>query len=67
MSDALHDLTVAQLAAKLRAKEVSAVEAAGHFLGRAKSHESLGAYLAIDAEATPVSYTHLTLPTSDLV
>ena len=52
MSDALHDLTVAQLAAKLRAKEVSAVEAAGHFLGRAKSHESLGAYLAIDAEAT---------------
>ena len=52
MSDALHDLTVAQLAAKLRAKEVSAVEAAGHFLGRAKSHESLGAYLATDAEAT---------------
>ena len=35
---ALHDLTVAALAAKLGAKEVSAVELAQHFLARAKSH-----------------------------
>ena len=34
MSGALHDLTVAQLAARLRAKDVSAVEAAQHFLAR---------------------------------
>ena len=48
----LHDLTVAELAAKLRAREVSAQEAARHFLDRAAMHESLGAYLAIDHEVT---------------
>jgi aspartyl-tRNA(Asn)/glutamyl-tRNA(Gln) amidotransferase subunit A len=52
MTSALHDLTVAQLAAKLRAREVSAVEAAQHFLARAASHESLGAWLAIDEAVT---------------
>ena len=35
---ALHDLTVAQLAAKLKAREVSAVEAAQHFLARSRQH-----------------------------
>jgi aspartyl-tRNA(Asn)/glutamyl-tRNA(Gln) amidotransferase subunit A len=49
---ALHDLTVAQLATKLRQKEVSALETAQYFLARGAMHESLGAYLAIDAEAT---------------
>ncbi len=49
---ALHDLTVAELAAKLRSKEVSAVEAAGHFLGRVRAQEALGAFLATDEEAT---------------
>ena len=48
----LHDLGVAQLAAKLRAKEVSAVEAAQHFLTRMKAHESLGAFLATDESVT---------------
>ncbi len=48
----LHDLTVAQLAIMLAKKEVSAVETATHFLARATSHESLGAYLAADEEAT---------------
>ena len=43
---ALHDLTVAQLAAKLKAREVSAVEAAQHFLARSRQHADLGAYLA---------------------
>ncbi|HSV45476.1 MAG TPA: amidase family protein, partial [Ramlibacter sp.] len=52
MTGALHDLTVAELAAKLRAKEVSAVEAAQHFLDRAKAHQDLGAYLATDEEVT---------------
>ena len=42
----LHDLTVAQLAGKLKAKEVSAVEVAGHVLARGKAHSGLGAYLA---------------------
>ena len=49
---ALHDLTVAELAARLRGKEVSAVEVARHFLARAKSHEALGAYLALNEELT---------------
>ncbi len=48
----LHDLGVAELAASLRAREVSAVEAAQHFLARARSHESLGAYLAVDEAVT---------------
>ena len=48
----MHDLTVAELAARLRGKEVSAVEVARHFLARAKSHEALGAYLALNEELT---------------
>jgi aspartyl-tRNA(Asn)/glutamyl-tRNA(Gln) amidotransferase subunit A len=48
----LHDLTVAQLAARLRAKEVSAFETAHHFLARAKAHESLGAFLAVSEDVT---------------
>ena len=48
----LHDLTVAELASKLASKEVSAVETAKIFLARAKAHESLGAYLATNEEAT---------------
>ncbi|MDR3453686.1 MAG: Asp-tRNA(Asn)/Glu-tRNA(Gln) amidotransferase subunit GatA [Rhodoferax sp.] len=49
---ALHDLTVAQLASTLRAKEVSAVEVAQHFLARGARHEALGAYLATSEEVT---------------
>lgn len=49
---ALHELTVAQLAAKLKAKDVSAEEAARHFLQRAAAHESLGVYLARDEGVT---------------
>jgi aspartyl-tRNA(Asn)/glutamyl-tRNA(Gln) amidotransferase subunit A len=52
MSAALHELTVAELAAKLRDKEVSAVEAAQHFLARGKQHESLGAYLDVREDVT---------------
>ena len=48
----LHDLTVAELAAKLRAKDVSAVEVARHFLARGQAHQALGAYLATSEEAT---------------
>jgi aspartyl-tRNA(Asn)/glutamyl-tRNA(Gln) amidotransferase subunit A len=51
-STALHDLGVAQLAAELRARRVSAAEAARHFLDRAKAHQNLGAYVAIDEDAT---------------
>ncbi|QIL45201.1 Asp-tRNA(Asn)/Glu-tRNA(Gln) amidotransferase subunit GatA [Acidovorax sp. HDW3] len=49
---ALHDMGVAQLAAALRAKEVSAVEAAQHFLARAQAQQALGAFVAIDENAT---------------
>ena len=49
---ALHDLTVAELAGKLKAKDVSAQEAAKHFLARGKTHAALGAYLATDEEVT---------------
>ncbi|HSI53878.1 MAG TPA: amidase, partial [Ramlibacter sp.] len=48
----LHDLTVAELAAKLKSKEVSAVETAKHFLARGKTHDGLGAYLSTDEETT---------------
>lgn len=49
---ALHDLTLAQLAAKLKARELSATEAAQHFLARSQQHARLGAYLCIDEAAT---------------
>ena len=48
----LHDLTVVQLAAHLRDRKVSAVEAATHFLARAKNHAALGAFLALDEDVT---------------
>ena len=48
----LHDLSVTQLADRLRKRQVSALEAASHFLARAKSHEALGAFVAIDEEVT---------------
>ncbi|HEY8050930.1 MAG TPA: Asp-tRNA(Asn)/Glu-tRNA(Gln) amidotransferase subunit GatA [Ramlibacter sp.] len=47
----LHDLTASQLAAHLRSKQVSAAEAADHFIARA-SADSLGAFLAFDADVT---------------
>ena len=46
---ALHDLTVAQLAARLQARQVSAQELARHFLARP---DTLGAYLAQDEAVT---------------
>jgi aspartyl-tRNA(Asn)/glutamyl-tRNA(Gln) amidotransferase subunit A len=49
---ALHDLTVAQLATQLRARKISAVEAAQHFLARARAHTSLGAFLDINEDVT---------------
>ncbi|MEJ5126420.1 Asp-tRNA(Asn)/Glu-tRNA(Gln) amidotransferase subunit GatA [Comamonas sp. MYb21] len=48
----LHDLSVAQLAAKLKSREVSSVEAAQHFLTRAQAHQDLGAYIHINEEVT---------------
>jgi aspartyl-tRNA(Asn)/glutamyl-tRNA(Gln) amidotransferase subunit A len=48
----LHDLSVAELARKLRGKEASAVEVAQHFLARGEKHAALGAYLATDPEVT---------------
>ena len=48
----IHDLTVAQLAGKLRKRQVSAVETAQHFLGRAKANAALGAFLNFNEEAT---------------
>jgi aspartyl-tRNA(Asn)/glutamyl-tRNA(Gln) amidotransferase subunit A len=49
---ALHDLTVAELATKLRGKDVSAVEAAKHFLARGAQHANLGAYLDVREDVT---------------
>ncbi|EYC49764.1 glutamyl-tRNA amidotransferase [Hylemonella gracilis str. Niagara R] len=48
----LHQLSVAELAAQLRQKKVSAVEAAQHFLKRIHTHQGLAAFLALDEEAT---------------
>lgn len=51
MSD-LHELSVAQLATQLRDKKVSSVEAARHFLARAKAHQNLATFVAIDENVT---------------
>ncbi len=48
----LHDFGVAELAGALRDGKLSSVEAAQHFLERARSHADLGAYLAIDEDLT---------------
>jgi aspartyl-tRNA(Asn)/glutamyl-tRNA(Gln) amidotransferase subunit A len=48
----LHQRSVADLTRALAAREVSAVETAQHFLDRMKAHESLGAFLAVDADVT---------------
>ena len=49
---ALHDLGVAQLAAGLRARQFSAVEAAQHFLARLQAHDGLGVLLDSAEEVT---------------
>ena len=52
---ALHDideLGVGALAQRLRARQVSAVELAQHFLSRCEAHASLGAFVAMDPQAT---------------
>ena len=48
----LHDQTVAELGAGLRAKRFSALELARHFLERGQRHTGLGAFLARDEQAT---------------
>jgi len=49
---ALHELTLAQLAAQLRQRKVSALETAQHFLKRVQANASLGAFLDLNEEAT---------------
>ncbi|MDO5624153.1 MAG: Asp-tRNA(Asn)/Glu-tRNA(Gln) amidotransferase subunit GatA [Pseudomonadota bacterium] len=51
---ALHDLTVAQLAAQLQARQLSATELARHFLARCAAHARLGAFLATNEDVTLV-------------
>ncbi|MCX7248084.1 MAG: Asp-tRNA(Asn)/Glu-tRNA(Gln) amidotransferase subunit GatA [Burkholderiales bacterium] len=48
----LHDFSVAELAEQLRARKVSAVETARHFLARARANAELGAFLDFNEEAT---------------
>ena len=52
MSGALHDLTLAELAAQLRTQKVSAVEVARHFLARGQQHAGLGAWLDVFTTST---------------
>lgn len=52
MSTDLHQLGVAGLAKALASREVSAVEAAQHFLQRIDAHQALGAFVAVDADVT---------------
>ncbi len=49
---ALHHSSVAQLAAALRTRQVSATELARHFLARLQQHADLGAFLAVDEAVT---------------
>jgi aspartyl-tRNA(Asn)/glutamyl-tRNA(Gln) amidotransferase subunit A len=51
-SSELHDLSVAELAAQLRQRKVSAVETARHFLARVHANTSLGAFLDLNEEET---------------
>jgi aspartyl-tRNA(Asn)/glutamyl-tRNA(Gln) amidotransferase subunit A len=48
----LHDLGVAELAAKLAAGDVSSVEVTQHFLARIEQHSSLGSFLATNPEVS---------------
>ncbi len=48
----LHDLSIAQLAARLAAREVSSVEVTQHFLARIAQQDSLGAFLATNADVS---------------
>lgn len=48
----LHQLGVTQLAKALAERKVSAVETAQHFLARVKSHPELGAFVALNEDAT---------------
>ncbi len=48
----LHQLGVAELAAQLKNKQISAVEAAQHTLARATPHQHLGAVVAINDDTT---------------
>ncbi|MBX9817855.1 MAG: Asp-tRNA(Asn)/Glu-tRNA(Gln) amidotransferase GatCAB subunit A, partial [Burkholderiaceae bacterium] len=49
---ALHDLSVQELTQALQTKQVSAVEAAQHFLQRGRTHATLGAYVDVNEDAT---------------
>ena len=49
---ALHDLTVAEAARRLRARQLSALELARHLLARSQAHAGLGAFLAQDEDVT---------------
>ena len=51
MTKALHDQSLTELSAALRAKQVSAVELAQHFLARAKADTS-GSFLDLNEDAT---------------
>ncbi len=48
----LQDLTAVQLAKALAERKVSATELASHFIARAKAHENLGAFVAMDEDVT---------------
>jgi len=48
----LHDLTLTELAAQLRARAVSSVEVAQHFLSRVQAHAALGAFLDTNPDVT---------------
>lgn len=49
---ALHEMPLSALASALRAREVSALEATDHFLARMRQHQTLGAFLAVDEDAS---------------
>ena len=49
---ALHELSVAQLAAKLAAGDISSVEMTGHFLAHIQAEDALGAFLATDVDTS---------------
>ena len=49
---ALHEMSLSTLAQALRSRHVSALEATEHFLARMRQHQHLGAFLAVDEDAS---------------
>ena len=66
----ISDMTALELGRRIQSGDITAVQAAEASLARIKAMEpSIHAFVTVNEEKTmePVSYTHLTLPTTERV